>query len=141
MTDTNTAAKRVCKDCGAIDYSTAYTPNCAEKKIIDAEGVCFTCAYWRVRIKEKHDVVIDGHIYSLGDIKKAPNSPHAGMAGRRFEVEFFDGRRVVTHDLWSGSTVPEHYRRLIPDTARFVGGAERCQVGETTCWNPSRETK
>lgn len=132
---------RICKDCGAVNYPVAFTPNCAEKKIIDAEGVCFTCAYWRVRIKEKHDVVIDGHIYSLGDVKKVPDSPNAGMAGRRFEVEFFDGRRVVTHDLWSGSTVPERYKQLIPDTARFAGGAKRVQVGETTCWNPSKRPK
>ena len=130
----------ICKDCGAVDYSTSYCKG-EIKTIIDAEGVCFACAYWRDAIAKKHEVVIDGHIYSLGNINKPPNSPHSGMAGRRFEVEFFDGRRVVTHDLWSGSTVPDRYKHLIPDTARFVGGAKRCQVGETTCWNPSAQPR
>lgn len=119
---------RVCKDCGAVDYSTSFTPNCEEKKVIDAEGVCFTCAYWRVAVARKHDTVIAGRIYSVGDVKKPPNQPHAGMAGRRFDIEYFDGRVVTTHDLWSGSEVPERYRQRIPDTARFLGGA----------WSPSR---
>lgn len=33
--------------------------------------------------------------------------------------------------------MPDHLRARFPDTARFLGGAERAQVGETTCWNPS----
>jgi hypothetical protein len=65
-----------------------------------------------------------------------------GMAGRRFDIEYIDpsiyvGQRTTTFDLWSGSTMPEHLRAIFPDTARFLGGAEKVQVGETTCWNPS----
>lgn len=131
----------VCKDCRAVNYSTSFTPNCAEKKVIDAEGVCFTCAYWRVAIAKKHDVVIDGQIYGLGNVYRPPNSPHAGMAGRRFEVEFFDGQRVVTHDLWAGGAVPDRFKHLIPDTARFLGEAGYVRVGDGGCWNPSKETK
>lgn len=132
------APDRVCNDCGAVNYSVSFTPNCPEKKLIDSDGVCFHCAYWRVRITRKHDTVIAGRVYSIGDVRKPPNSPHAGMAGRRFDIEYFDGRRVTTHDLWGGSEVPERYRHVIPDTARFINGAEAVKVGETTCWNPSR---
>lgn len=129
--------RRVCKDCGAVDYSTAFTPNCAEKKVIDAEGVCFTCAYWRVAIAKKHDTVIEGRIYSVGNVHRPPG-PHNGMAGRRFDIEYFDGRLVTTHDLWGGSEVPERYRQQIPDTARFLGGAGFVKVGDGGGWNPSR---
>lgn len=125
-----------CKDCGATNYSISYC-KCAEKTLIDSEGICWTCAYWRVQAEKTHQVVIEGRIYSLGDVNKAPNSPHAGMAGRRFDIEFFDGRRVTTHDLWSGSEVPEHLRERIPDNARFLGGAGFVRVGDGGCWNSS----
>ena len=132
-------AERTCNDCGEEDYSVAFMPSCAEKKVIDAEGVCFTCAFWRIRAAQKQETVIDGRIYSVGNINRAPG-PHNGMAGRRFDIEYFDGRRVTTHDLWSGSEVPERYRQQIPDTARFLNGAGFVRVGDGGAWNPSRPT-
>lgn len=137
MSAAHTPPERVCKDCGAVNYSISFTPNCAEKKVIDAEGVCFTCAYWRVSIAKTHDTVIAGRIYSVGDVRRAPG-PHNGMAGRRFDIEYFDGRTVTTHDLWAGSEVPERYRQHIPDTAQFLGGAGFVRVGDGGAWNPSR---
>jgi hypothetical protein len=129
----------VCQDCGAKDYPTSFMQSSPIKQRMDRDGICFDCGYWRIAIEGKQDTVIDGRIYSVGDVKKPPNQPRAGMAGRRFDIEYFDGRCVTTHDLWSGSEVPERYRHLIPDTARFGGGAECVKVGETTCWNPSRQ--
>lgn len=134
-------AKRVCNDCGLENYPTSFTEKCREKQLMNELGVCFSCAFWRVQIEKKHDTVIDGFIYSVGDVRKPPNQRMAGMAGRRFDIEYFDGRAVTTHDLWAGSEVPERYRHLIPDTARFAGGATRAKVGETTCWNPSSIAK
>lgn len=139
--DNSNTPDRVCHDCGAVNYSTSFTPTCSEKKLIDAEGICFTCAFWRVQIAKKHDLVIAGRIYSPGDIKKPPNQPHSGMAGRRFDIEYFDGRRITTHDLWAGSEVPERYKHLVPDTARFLGGAGFVKVGDSGAWNPSRATE
>jgi len=133
-----TTTQRICADCGAVDYPTSFTKTCKEKQAMDAHGVCFTCAFWRVRVAEKNDTVIAGCIYSVGDTKKPPNSPHSGMAGRRFDIEYFDGRKVTTHDLWSGSEVPNRYRELIPDTARFAGGAGFVKIGDGGAWNPSR---
>lgn len=132
--------ERVCKDCGAINYSISYMQNCEEKQAMDAHGTCFHCAYWRIQIDKKHDTVIDGRIYSVGNINKAPNSPNAGMAGRRFDIEYFDGRTVTTHDLWSGSEIPARYIKHIPDTARFLGGAGFVKIGDSGAWNASRHT-
>lgn len=129
--------QRICNDCGKTDYPVSFTPTCPEKKVIDAEGVCFDCAYWRVAASKKHDTVIDGRIYSVGDVKKPPNSPYSGMAGRRFDIEYFDGRKVTTHDLWAGGEVPERYRQQIPDTASFSGGAGFVRVGDGGAWNAS----
>jgi len=128
-------ADRICKDCGAENYSVSFTPNCVEMKVMGAEGVCFTCAFWRVRTTEKHATVIDGRIYTVGN---RPPGPHNGMAGRRFDIEYFDGRRVTTHDLWAGGEIPERLRSQIPDTACFVNGAGFVRIGDGGAWNPSR---
>lgn len=126
-----------CTCCGVENYSTAYTARCREKQIIDRDKVCFSCAFWIIRSESKQDCVIAGHLYSPGN--GLPPSRFLGMAGRRFDIEYFDGRKVTTFDLWSGGTIPEIFRDRIPDTAKFRE-PERTgsrQVGETTCFNPS----
>lgn len=136
---TDSDPKRVCKDCGAVDYSTSFMQTSEVKKAMDAHGVCWDCAYWLVQIEKKHDTVIEGRIYSVGNRPKGGSTN--GMAGRRFDIEYFDGRTVTTHDLWAGSDVPERYKSLIPDTARFLGGAGFVKVGDGGCWNPSKEPR
>jgi hypothetical protein len=135
------SAALVCADCGAVGYSTAYMQSSSIKQLMDAHGVCFTCGYWREVLAKKPDTVIDGRIYSVGDVRKPPNQRHAGMAGRRFDIEFFDGRRVTTHDLWAGSEIPERYRAQLPDTARFLGGAGFARIGDGGAWNASLPPK
>lgn len=43
-----------------------------------------------------------------------------GHGGRRFEIEFFDGRRVVSRNLWYQGPIPPKWRERYPDNARFV---------------------
>lgn len=131
-----TRSSTPCRDCGEANYWTGFSGEM--KPVIDAEGICFTCAFWRVAVTKKHDTVIAGRIYSPGDVNKKPGGQFNGMAGRRFEIEYFDGRRIVTHDLWSGSEIPAKYREQIPDTARFLGGAGFVKIGDGGAWNPSR---
>lgn len=126
-----------CKDCGEVEFWTAYTATSPEKKLIDSEGICFHCAFWRVKVAEKHDTVIDGRIYAVGN--RPEGGRNNGMAGRRFDIEYFDGRRVTTFDLWAGGEIPDRYKGRIPDTARFLGGAGFVRVGDGGAWNPSRK--
>jgi hypothetical protein len=125
-----------CPGCGKPGPHGKYSG--PEGKRMEQTGECFMCAFWELAATKKHDCVIDGFLYTIGREPK-PNSYRndLGMGGRRFDIEFFDGRRVMTHNLWAGGLIPERFRDRIPNTARFAGGAERCQVGETTCWNPS----
>lgn len=127
-----------CKECGAHHYSLSFRADCDEMKVMTAKGVCFTCAFWEVRVSQQHGTVIDGRIYTVGN--RPAGSPHNGMAGRRFDIEYFDGRRVTTHDLWAGGEIPERLRSQIPDTARFLGGAGFVRIGDGGAWNPSRTT-
>lgn len=63
-------------------------------------------------------VVVNGEHYYLGDDK--PGYGFKGFGGHRWEIEFFDGRKVITHDLWHQGTVPPKWRERYPDNARFV---------------------
>lgn len=125
---------RICKDCGERNYSTSFR-DCPEKRLIDSEGICFTCAFWRVRAAERHETVIDGRLYTVGN--RPEGGRFNGMAGRRFDIEYFDGRKVTTYDLWSGAEIPERYREAIPNTARFLNGAGFVRIGDSGAWNPS----
>lgn len=72
----------------------------------------------------KDRVVANGEHYTLGDDR--PGDEFKGFGGRRFDIEFFDGRTVTTHDLWHQGVIPPKWRERYPDNARFVpnqGGA------------------
>lgn len=95
--------------------------------------LCFGCNFWENQARKGCDTVIDGFTYGPGN---RTSGSFRGMAGRRFDIEYFDGRKVTTYDLWGGGEIPEAFRDRLPDTARFRG-AERAKVGETICWNPT----
>lgn len=83
--------------------------------------------------------IIGSHVYSPGN---RTSGEMRGMAGRRFDIEYiapsiYAGQRITTFDLWSGSLIPERLLSKFPDTARFLGDAEKANVGGTTCWNAS----
>ncbi|OKI19290.1 hypothetical protein [Streptomyces sp. CB03911] len=65
-------------------------------------------------VEESRRVVVDGEHYTLG-----PGNS-GGYGGRRWEIEFFDGRRQVTHDLWHQGVIPPKWRERYPNNARFV---------------------
>jgi hypothetical protein len=98
------------------------------------DHVCFTCAFWSLKAERGCDTVIDGCTYTPG---KQTSGSFRGCAGRRFDIEYFTGKRITTYDLWVGGVIPEKWRDKMPDTARFLNGAERAMVGGTTCFGPS----
>lgn len=130
-----------CVKCGGEGRNTYSEPSYSQMM---ERRLCWHCNFWleeEKRYEKEHRkmTIIDGHVYGPGN---RTTGPMRGMAGRRFDIEYIEpsiyaGQRVTTFDLWSGSTMPDHLRARFPDTARFLGGAERAQVGETTCWNPS----
>ena len=121
-----------CGICGA-SYSTSYS-RCAEKERMDRDGICFICAIWELRAERPNPTVIDGVVYTPGNRTKGA---FRGMAGRRFDIEYFDGRRITTYDLWCGGPVPTQWLERIPDTAKFLHGARKAMVGETLCFDGS----
>lgn len=104
-----------CRECGKRKGV-----NTLEKDRLLAVQLCFTCDFWRgyERVKDDPRVVRVGgdHYFVEPDSTSWP----LGFGGRRWSVEFFDGRRVVTKNLWHQGTIPEHFRERLPDNARFV---------------------
>ena len=62
-------------------------------------------------------VVSDGEFYAIADDDEPG---FHGYGGRRWEIQFFDGRRVVTHNLWHLGHIPEECKHLYSENARFV---------------------
>ena len=133
--------KYQCAHCDKESQNTYCEP--ARTKILN-RLLCFHCNYWhdedeRLSSDYNKSTIIDGRIYSPGN---RTTGEFRGMAGRRFDIEYigdsaYKGQVITTFDLWSGSDMPEKLRQKYPDTARFYNGAEKAQVGPTTCWNPS----
>lgn len=132
-----------CAECGKVDRNTYCEPH--RTNMLDRR-LCWHCNYWRdfaVKLEREYSkmTIIDGHVYGPGS---RTSGSFRGMAGRRFDIEYIEpsihaGKRVTTFDLWSGSTLPDNLAKRFPDTAKFLGGAERVSMdGEIqTCWNPS----
>jgi hypothetical protein len=76
--------------------------------------------YWEREIAHEPDrrVVIEGVHYRLGTATKP--SSHNGMSGRQYDIEFFDGRRVTTCDLWYQGPIPPKFRDALPDNAKLA---------------------
>jgi hypothetical protein len=82
------------------------------------ESCCHACDFWRQYEAMKHDpkvVRVDGQHYYIG-------KPFwfKAFGGRRFVIEFFDGRRAVSDCLWTQGIIPPHFRERMPDNARFL---------------------
>jgi hypothetical protein len=130
-----------CSKCGEDAQDTYVEP--VRTHMRDAR-LCYTCNHWNdfdTRLAADHGklTIIDGAIYTPGN---NTSGQFRGMAGRRFDIEYIEpsayaGQRATTFDLWTGGGMPDWLQKKYADTAVFLNGAERCQVGETGCWNPS----
>lgn len=107
----------VCSKCGALEewhYS---------NEPLDP-STCFSCDHWNQIIQGEHPhghFIIDGHSYianSTGD--NGTRRAGMGYGGRRQIIRTFNGRTVITNDLWTQGEVPSQFRDVLPDNAEFV---------------------
>lgn len=91
-------------------------------KIMEKENVCNSCAFWleKIALTDENTVVVNGTRYTIG--KEDPTLYFKGFGGREFNIEFFDGRKVVSHNLWCQGNIPERFRSYpeLQDNALFV---------------------
>ena len=84
--------------------------------------LCFNCNFWRekVDIKDREEVArIDGAHYIIGKNDHSPNR-FRGFGGSKFTISFFDGREIVTSDLWYQGVIPDKFKKRLPDNAKFI---------------------
>lgn len=130
-----------CSKCGKEAQNTYCEPSFSQML---QHRLCYSCNHWREYDEQlsrtyTKATIIDGATYTPGN---RTSGPMRGMAGRRFDIEYIEpsahaGKRITTFDLWTGGALPDWLREKYPDTAVFLNGAERCQIGDTGCWNPS----
>lgn len=76
-----------------------------------------TLEFWSEKISTRNDpdvAIIDGNHYIIG------GELNKGFGGRKFTIKFMDGRVVETCDLWHQGKIPESYREVLSDNAKFI---------------------
>ena len=111
--------KHICKICGK-EEDPSHWINGNEMR---EHQMCFSCNFWRDMLEKDYKrpphtyCMIDGTHYVIEPDK--PNTFFKGFGGAEFQIEFFDGTRIVTHNLWCQGEPNEQWRQLFPDNARF----------------------
>ena len=91
---------------------------------LDNKRVCFSCHFWDETLKRDktyppHKVcIIDGVHYVIAP--EDSTDPFRGFGGHKFQIEFFDGTKVTTTNLWHQGEIPEIWKEKFKNNARFV---------------------
>lgn len=98
------------------------------KNIMIEENCCFSCAFWKSKIKQWKDdknwVVIDGTSYHIqssvpeGTFNK--NMNFLGHGGSKFFIKRNDNTVIYSNNVWCQGDIPEHFKNLIPNNAVFI---------------------
>lgn len=120
MTSKN--SERICVVCGAkIEEGHGYY----DGSICSRE--CSTIAFWEgyINLKEdKESVRINGVHYWIGEEKQKSRWEWRGFDGAKFIIKFFDGRIVITTNLWCQGAIPTEFKDKLPDNAKFSEESE-----------------
>lgn len=110
----------LCVICGKEETPSRWTSDLAAR-LVEHQN-CFSCSFWLDHASRKDNpcsVRINGRHYFIGD--EGYTGRFRGFRGRKFLINFIDGRKVTTTNLWPQGTIPDHFRNLLPDNASFGG--------------------
>lgn len=123
----------VCKICGKEIDSNRYYKDVGET--LKEQQMCFYCNFWRERLEEDAKrpphtwCVIDGTHYVIEPDE--PGNYFQGFGGAEFNIEFNDGTRITTHNLWcQGEPEEDYWKEKFPDNAKFVDNKKWQKIGE-----------
>jgi hypothetical protein len=118
-----------CSDCGK-----EYTWQWTTKHV----GMCFTCQHWYSwyachLTNPTRTFVVKGTAFTHVDYEEGCTRG-GGHGGSEFVIQCFDGRTVISRNLWCQGDVDEHWLKALPDTAEFIWpNTHRCQL-EREVW-------
>jgi hypothetical protein len=117
--------KLKCKHCGKTE---TYQWMKETNDEMARREACFECNFWFDKLeltKRGYHTVpgdlvrVEGVHYVIGQSRPA-GTPFLGHGGRKFKIRFNDGREEMTNNLWCQGTIPEHFRKQLPDNATFI---------------------
>lgn len=121
-----------CKICGKEFDATHFVDDVEHQ--MKENCMCFTCNFWRDMLEEDAKrpphthCMIDGTHYVIGD--EDSKSYFRGFGGARFQIEFNDGHRVVTTNLWCQGNPEGYWKEKFPDNAKFERNLKWKKIGE-----------
>ncbi len=98
-------------------------------------GLCYFCNCMVNRMGKRGpgSVIVNGYWYEIKPDRPNGQRDFAGHGGAEFIIEFHDGRKVTTTNLWACGQIAAHFRERIPDNAVFAKRAARsAYVGSGT---------
>lgn len=119
-----------CKICGKEIDSSHYS----NRDEMETHQMCFNCNFWRDMLEEDAKrpphthCMIDGTHYVIGD--EDSKSYFRGFGGAKFQIEFNDGHRVVTTNLWCQGNPEGYWKEKFPDNAKFERNLKWKKIGE-----------
>lgn len=77
-------------------------------------------SFWREHIDRYDDrsVIVGKEHYRIG--RDGEPRAFSGFGGRRFDIQFNDGRKIRTHNLWYQGIIPPKWRDVLAPNAKFV---------------------
>jgi hypothetical protein len=100
-------------------------------------GLCFTCNHWYTWMARSmgnpNMYVVNGTAYTDVALREG-ETRGGGHGGSEFVIQCFDGRTVISRNLWCQGDIDEHWLKALPNTAEFIWpNTHRCQV-EREIW-------
>ena len=108
-----------CKICGKEEEPSHWIN---EKDMLKHQ-MCFNCNFWRDMLEKDSKrppytvCMINGTHYVIEPDE--PNAAFQGFGGAEFQIEFHDGTRVITHNLWCQGEPKGYWKEKFPNNARF----------------------
>jgi hypothetical protein len=76
----------------------------------------FETSFWQEKAKSKDAYfIIEGFCYKIGEREDVK-----GYNGREFIIKKNDGQVIRTDNLFCQGKIPESFRELMPDSAKFL---------------------
>ena len=109
------------------DMNPEHFCKCPIQSIMERDGVCYSCAFW-IRLYEENKnnpnwLIIDGESWIVHPFVPNTNNKtrrFMGMGGRIMEAISNDGRKIIFNDWWHQGKIPEEFKELMPDNAKWV---------------------
>jgi hypothetical protein len=110
-----------CTECGQRERRGEWIAK-VDQELRDC-GLCFACHEWINLIGRGGVVVQHGgqrrHFLICEEPPASERIHLLGHGGARFDIQFFDGRQVVSHNVWFQGEIPPHFYDRFPVNAKF----------------------